>query len=137
MATRRSILLGAAFGTATPALVKAESMVQIPGDPLTKLGLLAASKWATTEFRETPGCRLAFADGTTTRWHHYESLRRPASGEKPGSVHKTEAVAIEVCVTDAAGRRFVTSVPVDTGAVESLTLKRMDALRRQWRGDFW
>lgn len=105
---RRSFIVGAGFATAAPALVRAESMLQIPGNPLTERGLLAASKWAVDGFGELPACRLTFANGVSTKWAAYTCVDRSI-----GEGNKTHAVAIEVVTTDANGRRFITSVPVD------------------------
>lgn len=106
---RRALILGAGFATAAPALVRATSLIDLPGDPLTARGLFAASKWASEEFSELPGCRVVFADGQSTRWMNYTCMSRP-TGDKQG---RTFVVAIEVSTTDAAGKRFITSVPVD------------------------
>jgi hypothetical protein len=105
---RRSFIVGAGFATAAPALVRAESMLEIPGNPLTARGLLAASKWAVDGFGELPACRLAFANGDSTKWAAYTCVDRST-----GDGNRTHAVAIEVVTTDAAGKRFITSVPVD------------------------
>lgn len=107
---RRSLIAGAGFATAAPSLVRAETLLEIPGDPLTSRGLLAAQRWAADGFGELPACRLAFADGQTTRWFAYNCASRKSID--PGE-QRTYAVAIEVVTTDAAGRRFITSVPVD------------------------
>lgn len=104
---RRSLIIGAGFATAAPALVRAESLLEMPGDPLTARGLLAATKWAAEGFGELPACRLAFSDEKTTNWMAYTCMRRERNGVT------SYAVAIEVVTTDAEGRRFITSVPVD------------------------
>lgn len=107
---RRSLIVGAGFATAAPALVKAESLLDIPGGSLSKRGLLAAKKWATQEFEEYPGARLVFADGTFYRWMSYRNMWRQAHGNP---LTPTYAVAIEVVTTDDEGHRFITSVPVN------------------------
>lgn len=119
---RRSLILGAALGTVMPSLVRAESMVHIPGDPLTKLGLRAAEQWASEEFSERPGCRLVFASGHKHRWFEYQTLSRPL-GEHG---QRDYAVALEVAITDAQGRRFVSSHPVDGRGIEQIRERRME-----------
>lgn len=113
--SRRAMIIGAGFATAAPALVRAESLLAMPGDPLSKRGLFAAAKWATEEFCERPGCRVVFADGQTTRWNTYSCMSRPQHGG-PADV-RTYVVAMEICVSDERGQRFITSVPI-TNALE-------------------
>jgi len=107
---RRSLIVGAGFATAAPALVKAESLLDIPGNSLSKRGLLAAKKWASAEFAPFPGARLLFSDGTFYRWMTYSYMWRPARGN-PGV--PAYAVAIEVQTTDDEGRGFITSIPIN------------------------
>ena len=113
MIDRRTLILSAGFGVAATSLVKAKdfSFLDIPGDPLSARGLLAASWWATSEFNEMPGCRLMFANGDATGWHHYQHTSRAIAGAPPEE--RTYAVAIECCVTDENGKRFITSIPVN------------------------
>ncbi len=128
---RRSLILAAAFGTAVPSLVKAKSLIDQPGDPLTARGLFAASKWAEEAYRNHPACRLVFADGQSTGWMEYGVLSRPVAGtahEDRLTAERTYAVAIEVSATDVHGKRFVTSVPIDGRASVHLEQKRVDAL---------
>lgn len=123
MPTRRSLIVGAGLAAAAVNIVRAESLLEIPGDPLSARGLFAAAKWATEEFNERPGCRIVFADGQSTRWMNYECMSRPSLTD---ASQRTYAVAIEVCVTDAKGKRFINSVPVD-----GLTLSKSRADRQR------
>lgn len=120
MQNRRSLILGAALGSVMPSLVRAESMIDIPGDPLSRYGLRAAEQWATREFSEKPGCRLVFASGYAHRWFEYQNLVRH---EKNG-IAVDHAVALEVAVTDAKGRRFVQSIPIDAVGIEKAATER-------------
>lgn len=94
---RRSLIIGAGMAAATPKLVLAESLVDIPQS------ILDARRWAVEEFNEMPSCRLVFSDGTAYKWFKYQTVQR----------YNAYAVAIEVAVTDAAGRRAVSTIPVD------------------------
>lgn len=125
-ASRRSFILTAAFGTAVPSLVKADSLIGLPGDPLTARGLFAASKWAEENYREHPAARLVFADGQATGWQEYHALSRPKPSTPKYGHDRAYAVAIEVSATDASGKRFVTS---DARMVIEHEAKRMAAMR--------
>lgn len=131
---RRSLIVGAGFATAAPALVRAQSLIELPGDPLTARGLFAASKWASEEFSELPGCRVVFADGQSTRWQNYTCMSRPVAGN---AKERNYVVAIEVSVTDDNGARFVTSVPVNgarTARAQAVNReKQLAALASCWR----
>lgn len=100
--TRRSLIIGAGLAAAAPKLVRAESIVDIPWN------MRAAQQWATESFNENPGCRLKFADGSAHRWFNYHKLWRRTEENA-----LTYAVAIEVCVTDADGRRTINTIPVE------------------------
>lgn len=112
--TRRSLIIGAGLAALAPKLVRAESIVEIPWN------MRAAQQWAVDSYNEHPGCRLVFADGSTYNWHHYTCLGRQVRG----SEDRTFAVAIEVCVTDAKGRRTVNTIPVDGYALTKGTTER-------------
>lgn len=131
MTNRRNLILGAALGAVAPKLVLADSLVAIPGDPLTKHGLHAASVWASEEFRERPGARLVFASGHKHRW-----MTWPLKRQHEGRVD--HAVAIEVAVMDAEGRRFVHTTPIDAVGMEAAaSQQRADALRRHREDYGW
>lgn len=109
---RRALIVGAGFAAAAPKLVRAEagSLLHLPGDPLSAVGMLAASKWASNEFSDYPSCRLVFDDGSFYRWQSYTTPFRLARGDRKVP---TYAVAVEVLTTDERGKRFITSIPVD------------------------
>lgn len=121
---RRALFAGAGFATAVPSLVRADSLLDIPGDPLSKRGLFAAERYASDLAGEYPGCRLAFSNGETFSWMFYTSFHR-SEAQKPPHAY---AVAIEVITTDERGKRFITSIPVD-GA--KLHRDNMNAIQRQ------
>lgn len=107
---RRSLFVGAGFAVAAPALVAASSMLDIPGDPLSRRGMFAASKWATEHFDERPGCRMTFSNGFSYEWQRYQNYARPINLPGGGYAY---AVALEVVTSDENGKRFITSIPID------------------------
>jgi hypothetical protein len=138
--TRRSLIIGAGFGVAAPSLVQAKdlSLIDVPGDPLTARGLFAAAKWASDEFQEMPGCRLVFSDGHKHNWFTYNLVSRQ-SPTKDDPSRRAHAVAIEVVVTDANGKRFVTSVPIDAAAYERRANARVEewSAKHRWAEEEW
>lgn len=111
--SRRSLIAGAGFATAAPALVRADSLLDLPGDPLTRRGLSIASKWATEEFSEYPASRIVFSDGSSYRWMIYSCPERWVGSATKPPKPVAYAIAVEVITTDDAGKRFITSVPVN------------------------
>lgn len=105
--TRRGLILGAGVAAAAAHLVKAEAgdLLEMPRS------LHAAKRWVTGQFSEYPGVRVVYSNGAITKWHYYNTLKRP--GNAPEGCPATFLVAIEVCVTDADGRRAINTVPVD------------------------
>lgn len=100
--TRRTLIIGAEVGAVSTHIVKATSLLDVPG------GLRQAQRWAVEEFCEWPGCRLVFADGSSYKWMSYAQLCRWRN-----TPEQTFAVALETCVTDAEGRRAINTIPVD------------------------
>lgn len=108
--SRRSLIVGAGLAAAATPIVRAESLLHLPGDPLTARGLFAAAKFASQELCELPASRIVFADGDATRWGWYQCMSRGPVGT-PIEARRNFAVAIEVCVADETGQHFITSVP--------------------------
>lgn len=134
LSRRKALFAGAGFATAVPSLVRAESLLDIPGDPLSRRGLFAAEKYASNIAGEYPGCRLVFANGETFRWMTYTHF---AKGEMNAPSY---AVAIEVATTDERGQRFITSVPIDGAKLhhDKLTAaeRQRQLLKKAWGLEF-
>jgi hypothetical protein len=113
-------------------------MIDIPGDPLTKRGLNAASQWAIEGFREFPSCRLVFESGYAYGWMTYNTLYRY---DKVTKARIDKAVAIETAVTDEQGRRFVHSVPINADGVMGIAAemheKRQKRINKLYTSSDW